>query len=162
VTTVPIAAPGPAAINPSPQPVPPTAAPPSPGPAATGALDTDCATPGRAGFDLLRAKVEPGTSTYTFSAQYSGNASQHDIVVSFILGSSTYVVSGELFEDGTGVGQVADAAASDTTFLDPPQTIVAGKVELDVQSRQIASISGTPFAITVSLKVDGADVETCP
>jgi len=125
-------------------------------------MDTACATPGAAGFDLLHATVTAGASTYRFSAQYSGNASQHDILVSFNLGSSAYVVSGELFEDGTGVGQVADAATSDATFLDPPQTIVAGNVELNVQSRQIASISGTPFAISVSLKVDGADVETCP
>jgi hypothetical protein len=57
---------------------------------------------------------------------------------------------------------VADVAASGTTFLDPPQTIEAGNVELDVQTKQIASISGTPFPVTVSLRVDGADIETCP
>jgi len=51
--------------------------------------------------------------------------------------------------------------AGDSTFLDPPQTIVANNVQLDVPRALVASIGGSPFAITVSLKVDGTDIETC-
>jgi hypothetical protein len=105
--------------------------------------------------------VKSAGSSYRFSARYSGNATQHDILVSFDLGPSTYLVTAELFEDGRGVGQVSGGGATEATFLDPPQTIVAGDVELDVPSNLIASISGTPFPVTVSLKVDGADSETC-
>jgi hypothetical protein len=138
-----------------------------PEPGATAAspagdlLDTDCTAPGANGFDLQHVKVSPTASGYRFGAQYSGDAFQHDIVVAFDIGSSRYIVSGELFEDGTGVGQLFDATASESTFLDPPQTIVANAVGLDVARALVGSISGSPFAITVSLKVDGADIETC-
>jgi hypothetical protein len=83
------------------------------------------------------------------------------VLVSFDLGSSTYVVTGELFEDGTGIGRVTSVSTSDDIFLDPPQTVTAGVVDLNVRNDQIAAISGTPFTVGVSLKVDGSDIETC-
>jgi len=151
----PTSPPAPPAINPLPEPTL------GPAPASVNLVDKDCPQPGAGGFDLLHINVKSAGSSYRFSARYSGNASQHDILVSFDLGGSTYVVTAELFEDGRGVGQISGGGATEATFLDPPQTIVAGNVVIDVPNTLIASISGTPFPVTVSLKADGADSETC-
>jgi hypothetical protein len=113
------------------------------------------------GFDLLHVTVESLSSRYRLAARYSGDAFQHDILVSFHLGPSTYLVTAELFEDGNGVARLSDASSSEDVFLDPPQTITPGVVDLTVRNDQIGGISGTPFNVEVSLKVDGLDVETC-
>jgi len=137
---------------------------PTPAPTSGGVVlaDMDCTgTPGSAGYDLLHVTVESLPSRYRFTAQYSGNTVQHAILVSFDLGPSSYLVTGELFEDGSGVPRITGADSSEDVFLDPPQTIRTGLVDLMVRSEQISRISGTPFGITVSLKVDGAEVETC-
>jgi hypothetical protein len=125
-------------------------------------VDIDCtAPPGDAGFDLLHVTVESLPSRYRVAAQYSGDAFQHDILVSFDLGASKYLVTAELFEDGNGVGRLFAAGSSEDVFLDPPQTIAPGVVDLTIRNDQIGGISGTPFSVQVSLKVDGLQIETC-
>jgi len=122
----------------------------------------DCTAPtSDASFNLLHVTVESLSARYRFAAQYSGDAFQHDILVSFDLGASTYLVTAELFEDGNGVGRVSAAGSTDDVFLDPPQTISAGVVDLNVRNDQIGGISGTPFSVQVSMKVDGLQIETC-
>jgi hypothetical protein len=124
--------------------------------------DRDCnSETADASFDLLHVTVESLPSRYRMAAQYSGDAFQHDIVVSFDLGASTYLVTAELFEDGTGVARLTDVGSSEDAFLDPPQTITPGVVDLTVRNDQIGGISGTPFNVGVSLKVDGLEIETC-
>ncbi len=124
----------------------------------------DCTAPeADSGYDLLHVTVESiASSRYRLTAQYSGETFQHDILVSFDLGASQYLVTAELFEDGSGVPRISDAALSEDGFLDPPQTISPGLVDLSIRGDQIARISGTRFGVRVSLKVDGADVEACP
>jgi hypothetical protein len=122
----------------------------------------NCTTPpADPSFDLLHVTVESLPARYRFAAQYSGDALQHDILISFVLGASTYLVTAELFEDGNGVGRVSAAGSTDDVFLDPPQTITAGVVDLSVRNDQIGGISGTPFSVQVSMKVDGLQIETC-
>jgi hypothetical protein len=114
-------------------------------------------------YDLLHVTVESiASSRYRLTAQYSGDTFQHDVLVSFDLGASMYLVTAELFEDGSGVPRISGADLSEEGFLDPPQTISPGRVDLMIRSDQIARISGTSFEVRVSLKVDGADIETCP
>jgi hypothetical protein len=122
----------------------------------------DCtAPPADASFDLLHVTVESLPARYRLAAQYSGDAFQHDILVSFDLGASTYLVTAELFEDGTGVPRLSAAGSTEDVFLDPPQTVTPGVVDLTVRNDQIGGISGTPFSVKVSLKVDGLQIETC-
>jgi hypothetical protein len=138
--------------------------PPAPAPAGTTRLvDRDCTASSSAGtgYDLVHVTVDSSASKYRFTARYTGDSVQHDVLVSFDLGTSTYVVTGELFEDGTGIGRITSVSTSDDIFLDPPQTVTAGLVDLNVRNDQIAAISGTPFTVGVSLKVDGSDIETC-
>jgi hypothetical protein len=139
-----------------------TTTPSTPAPAgATALVDKDCAAENNSGYDLLHVKVESLVSRYRLTAQYSGDTFQHDILISFDLGASIYLVTGELFEDGKGVAQVASSGSSEGVFLDPPQTISPGLVDLTVRNDQIGGISGTPFDVTVLLKVDGVEIETC-
>jgi hypothetical protein len=122
----------------------------------------DCtAPPADASFDLLHVTVESLPARYRLAAQYSGDAFQHDILISFDLGASTYLVTAELFEDGNGVARLYAAGSNEDVFLDPPQTITAGVVDLNVRNDQIGGISGTPFSVQVSLKIDGLPIETC-
>lgn len=122
----------------------------------------DCTADNAGGaYDLLHVTVESLPSRYRLTARYSGDTSQHDILISFDLGSSSYLVTGELFEDGKGVARFAAAGSSEALFLDPPQTVAPGVVELTVRNDQIGAISGTLFAVEVLLKVDGAEIETC-
>jgi hypothetical protein len=138
-----------------------TSSPPLP-PGALTLLDKDCtAEHSDSGYDLLHATVESLPSRYRLTAQYSGDTFQRDILVSFDLSSSSYVVTGELFEDGKGVARVADTGASESLFLDAPQTIAPGLVALTVRTDQVAGISGAPFDGVISLKVDGAKIESC-
>jgi hypothetical protein len=139
-----------------------TTTPSAPAPAGANALvDKDCAAENTSGYDLLHVKVESLASRYRLTARYSGDTFQHDILITFDLGSSIYLVTGELFEDGKGVARVASSGSSEAVFLDPPQTITAGLVDLTVRNDQIGEVSGTPFDITVLLKVDGVEIETC-
>jgi hypothetical protein len=125
-------------------------------------LDRDCiAANADAGYDLLHTTVEWLGTRYRLSARYSGDSLQHDILVSFDLGASTYLVTAELFEDGNGVGRVSSTGSTNDIFLDPPQTITPGLVDLSVRNDQIEAISGTPFVVRVSLKVDGSEMENC-
>lgn len=125
-------------------------------------VDMDCnAERTESGYDLLHVKAESLALAYRFVAQYSGDTFQHDILVSFDLGSSRYLVTGELFEDGKGVVRVADLGSSEDFFLDPPQSVTPGLVDVTVRHDQISGISGTPFVIRVLLKVDGAEIESC-
>jgi hypothetical protein len=110
----------------------------------------------------VHVTVESLGTRYRLAARYSGDTVQHDILVSFALGGAAYLVTAELFEDGNGIGRVATAGAPDDVFLDPPQTITPGVVDLSVRNDQIASVSGTPFTVSVSLKVDGSEMENCP
>lgn len=137
---------------------------PEPTPGDVVLANMDCTAPeAGTGYDLLHVTVESiASSRYRLTARYSGETFQHDILVSFDLGASQYLVTAELFEDGSGVPRISDADSSEDGFLDPPQTISPGLVDLRIGGDQIARISGTPFEVRVSLKVDGADVETCP
>ena len=112
-------------------------------------------------YDLVHVTVESLPSRYRLTAQYSGDTFQHDILVTFDLGASSYLATAELFEDGSGVPRVTGSDSSEDVFLDPPQTVAPGLVDLSVRSDQISRISGTPFAVSVSLKVDGSDIEAC-
>jgi hypothetical protein len=125
-------------------------------------VDRDC-TAARVGegYDLMHVTVESVSSRYRFTARYTGDAVQHDILVTFDLGASSYLVTAELFEDGSGVPRVTGSDSSEDVFLDSPQTITPGLVDLTVRGDQISGISGAPFAVSVSLKVDGSDIETC-
>ena len=140
-----------------------TATPSLPTPAGEVALiDKDCTAENTdSGYDLLHVRVEPVLAGYRLAARYSGDTFQHDILISFDLGASSYVVTAELFEDGQGVARVVGRDSSEAVFLDPPQTITAGLVELTVRNDQISGLSGTAFDIAVSLKVDGSDIESC-
>jgi hypothetical protein len=135
---------------------------PAPSSGEAKLLDRDCtAANADAGHDLLHATVESLGTRYRFIARYSGDTFQHDILVSFDLGASTYLVTAELFEDGNGVGRVTRRGSADDIFLDPPQAITPGLVDLSVRNDQIGAISGTPFVVRVSLTVDGSEVENC-
>jgi hypothetical protein len=135
---------------------------PAPPTGTTRLVDRACTAPnGGTGFDLTHVTVDSSATRYVFGARYSGDTVQHDVLISFDLGASTYVVTGELFEDGTGIGRVTSVSTSDDIFLDPPQTVTPGVVDLSVRKEQIAAVSGTPFTVGVSLKVDGSEIETC-
>jgi hypothetical protein len=126
-------------------------------------MDRDCtAANADVGYDLLHATVESLGTRYRFVARYSGDTFRHDILVSFDLGASTYLVTAELFEDGNGVGRVTRIGSADDVFLDPPQTITPGLVDLSVRNDQIGELSGTPFVVRVSFEVDGSEMENCP
>lgn len=148
-----------------PHPAPTTSVATNPGNATnpgTELVNAECTAPGSNGFDLVHVRVESLPSRYRFIARYSGDALQHDILVSFDLAASTYLVTAELFEDGTGVPRLAGAGLSEDVFLDPPQTITPGLVDLSVRNDQLGGISETPFTVIISLKVDGSAIETCP
>lgn len=113
-------------------------------------------------FDLGHLLVERRQSEYHLDAEYSGPSAGHNVLVSFDLGGSTYKIEAELFENGTGSAQVLDPDAAEGVLLDPPQVITGGRIDLVVGSDQIGKISGSAFAVSVSLKVDGIEVETCP
>ena len=143
-----------------------TTGPSAPQPTPTGFMlaDTECTAPATGTeYDLLHMAVESlASSRYRLTAQYSGDTFQHDVLVSFDLGVSMYLVTAELFEDGSGVPRISGADSSEEGFLDPPQTISPGRVDLMIRGDQIARISGTSFEVIASLKVDGADIEACP
>jgi hypothetical protein len=125
------------------------------------ALSKQCDGPRDGAYDLVRMSVQQQQSRYVFAADYTGDATRHDVVVRFSLAGSSFNVDGELFEDGKGVAQLQDIARQDATFLDPVQIIVAGHVELVVPNDLIAGIVGKPFDVAVSLKVDGSPIESC-
>ena len=148
-----------------PHPGPPTSVATNPGIGAgpgTELVNADCAAAGSNGFDLVHVRVESLPSRYRFTAGYSGDAFQHDILVSFDLAASTYLITAELFEDGSGVSRIARPGVSGDAFLDPPQTVTPGLVDLSVRNDQLGGIRGTPFKVSISLKVDGSAIETCP
>jgi hypothetical protein len=124
-------------------------------------VDTDCAGPRTGAFDLVHVTVERLSTGYRLAARYSGDTLQHDILVSFDLGASTYLVTAELFEDGNGVAQISESRTLTSVFLDPPQSIVRNVVDLTVKNDQISQLNGAPFTVAVSLKADGSDVERC-
>ena len=77
--------------------------------------------------------VQRLNSAYRLIAKYSGDTLQHDILVSFDLGASAYLVTAELFEDGNGVAQISDSRTLGGVFLDPPQSILRNLVDLTVR-----------------------------
>jgi hypothetical protein len=109
----------------------------------------------------MRLTLEALRPGYRLTARYSGDTVQHDVLVTFDLGQGTYSVTAELFEDGKGVAKVSDPRTGDDLFIEPPQVVRSGLVDLTVRDDQIGQISGTPFSISASLKVDGAGIETC-
>ncbi|MEY2444481.1 MAG: hypothetical protein QOE00_1061 [Ilumatobacteraceae bacterium] len=109
----------------------------------------------------MHVTVERLSTGYRLAARYSGDTLQHDILVSFDLGASTYLVTAELFEDGNGVAQISESRTLTSVFLDPPQSIVRNVVDLTVKNDQISQLNGAPFTVAVSLKADGSDVERC-
>jgi hypothetical protein len=128
-------------------------------------LDVTCSgalTADAGGFDLQTVTIARRGSVGVFSARYAGNASQHDVHITFDLAGTTLRVDTELFEDGKGVGQVLDLDTGENTYLEPPQQIANGQVSVTVDRADIPGLGGSSIAATMVLKVDGAVVETCP
>jgi len=121
---------------------------------------TICDAPGLGGYDLLSYAVDKTGKTIVLTATFQPIEPGHDVVVNFTTPSSTKQVTGEQFENGSGVAQVQDVSSLETEYLDGPQDFAADHVSLNVPRQAIDSrlIHGQ---LTVELSVDGASVESC-
>ena len=127
-------------------------------------LDTACTRQHQSElpYDLVHVIISRIGSSYEFVASYTGQANRHDILVTFDLGASALQVTGELFEGGQGVARLLDQQRGESTFLDPPQVVTSGRTDLVVRGDQLRDIAALPSGVQVSLRVDGAYIESCP
>lgn len=127
-------------------------------------LDRQCTGPVEASegaFDLQGVAIARRGGAFVFAATYAGKAADHDVHITFDLGTTQYRIDSELFEDGSGVGQVIDLASGQSTFLELPQTISSGSVSLVVRPELVPRFGSNGVVAQVTMKVDGSLVETC-
>ena len=140
---------------PSPPTIPASSSASAPPPAATA-----CGEPGLGGYDLVDYAVEETADTIVLTATVEPIDPGHDVVITFTSPSSSNRVTGELFEDGSGVAQIQDVASLDTVYLEGPHDFATDHMRL-VVTRQLVDSELITGPLTVELKVDGASVEAC-
>ena len=142
----------------------PTDPPPPAGPDAV-LVDLTCSNPvdtTAGAFDLQSVRIERRRGADVFSARYAGDASKHDVHITFDLVGTNMRVDTELFEDGTGVAQLFDLATPESTRLEPPQTVAKNQVSVTIGADRIPGFGGPGSAANVVMQVDGLTVERCP
>jgi hypothetical protein len=123
----------------------------------------DAKNDGAGNFDLLDSTIHrPDThDNYVFTANAVGPPiTGRDEQFVFALGDDDYEVVGEIHTDGTDEATVLDVATNISTPI-MTSTISPGKVTLTVPNAQIAGVSGTSFDWTITLFVDGAEIDSC-
>jgi len=123
----------------------------------------DTKNDGAGNFDLLDSTIHrpDAHDNYVFTANAVGPPiTGRDEQFVFVLGDDDYEVVGEIHTDGTNTATVLDVATNTTTPI-VTATITAGKVTLTVPNAQIAGVSGTSFDWTITLFVDGAEIDSC-
>jgi hypothetical protein len=137
-----------------------TASGPPQVPAAGTLLTATCGSTNSPPFDLLDFHVSSDGNSLLFSARYAPIEAGHNVWIGFTANGSPTRVVGELFETGSGVGQLQELDTFDTIYLEEPHDIGLDHVVLVVPGA-LAEPGIASAPLTVELKVDGPTVETC-